>query len=137
GHVLTELHFVRNRDVLLPLRRRGRGNVGAHRARHECYREQSRNEPDHVQSSERCFRIVGRVSNLPQRAYRSISPITTSMLPTIAGTSATRQPRHSSFVTLRFAKQLDRARTRSGTPSFEGRPTTWKPICPRGHSVST
>ncbi len=63
--------------------------------------------------------------------------MTMSMLPTIAGTSATRQPRQISSATLRLQKQLDRARTRSGTESFDGRATTWKPIWPRGHSVST
>ena len=49
--------------------------------------------------------------------YRSISPITMSSEPTIAGTSAIRQPRHSSWVTERLQKQLLRARTRQGIES--------------------
>ena len=36
-----------------------------------------------------------------------------------------------------WQQQLERARTRSGTFSLFGRPTTKKPIWPRGHSVST
>ncbi len=52
------------------------------------------------------------------------SPMTKSRLPTMAGTSAMRQPRQISFVTLRLQKHDDRARTRNGTASFAGRPTT-------------
>ena len=47
--------------------------------------------------------------------HLSISPMTMSMLPTMAGTSAMRQPRQISLVTLRLQKLDDRARTRSGT----------------------
>ena len=47
-------------------------------------------------------------------AYRSISPITMSSEPTIAGTSAIKQPRHNSCVTLKFEKQRLRARARHG-----------------------
>ena len=50
--------------------------------------------------------------------------MTISMLPTMAGTSAIRQPRQISLVTLRLQKLDDRARTRSGTASLAGRPTT-------------
>src|SRR5262249_28735964 len=57
-------------------------------------------------------------------AHRSISPMTMSILPTIAGISAMRQPRQRAFVTLRFQKLDDRARTRSGTGSLVLRPTT-------------
>ena len=46
--------------------------------------------------------------------YRSISPITMSSEPTIAGTSAIRQPRHSSWVTERLQNELLRARARQG-----------------------
>ena len=46
--------------------------------------------------------------------------MTMSMLPTIAGTSAIRQPRQISSVTLRLQKLDDRARTRSGTGSLAG-----------------
>ena len=56
----------------------------------------------------------------PFAAYRSISPMTMSMLPTMAGTSAIRQPRQISLVTLRLQKLDDRARTRSGTVSLVG-----------------
>ena len=56
--------------------------------------------------------------------HRSISPMTMSMLPMMAGTSAIRQPLQISLATLRLQKQPDRARTRSGTASFPGRPTT-------------
>ena len=48
--------------------------------------------------------------------------MTMSMLPTIAGTSDSRQPRLRASVTLRLAKQLDRARTRSGRT---GQAFTW------------
>src|SRR5205807_7520856 len=40
--------------------------------------------------------------------YRSISPMTMSMLPTIAGMSAIRQPRQRALVTLRLLKLDDR-----------------------------
>lgn len=56
--------------------------------------------------------------------HLSISPMTMSMLPTIAGMSAIRQPRHRSLVTLRFEKLEERARTRRGTWAFCGLPTT-------------
>jgi hypothetical protein len=46
------------------------------------------------------------------------------MLPTIAGTSAIKHPWQSSLQTLRLQKQDDRARTRKGTGSLLGRPTT-------------
>src|SRR5207253_4345405 len=49
------------------------------------------------------------------KSQRSISPMTMSMEPTMAGTSAMRQPRQMSFVTLRLQKLDDRARTRNGT----------------------
>src|SRR5207237_8182202 len=48
-------------------------------------------------------------------AHRSISPMTMSMLPTIAGTSAIRQPRQSVSQTLKLQKLDDLARTRNGT----------------------
>jgi cyclopropane fatty-acyl-phospholipid synthase-like methyltransferase len=57
-------------------------------------------------------------------SHLSISPMTMSMLPTMAGTSAIKQPRQISSVTLRLQKLDDRARTRNGTPSLGGRPTT-------------
>ena len=43
--------------------------------------------------------------------------MTMSIDPTIAGTSAIRQPAHSGLVTLRFEKLDDLARSRSGTAS--------------------
>ncbi len=46
--------------------------------------------------------------------YRSISPITMSNDPTIAGTSAIRQLRHSSLVIDRLQNELLRARARQG-----------------------
>src|SRR5690242_732897 len=46
--------------------------------------------------------------------YRSISPITISSDPTIAGTSAIKQPRQSSCVTERLQNELLLARTRQG-----------------------
>jgi hypothetical protein len=52
-------------------------------------------------------------------AYRSISPITMSSEPTIAGTSAIRQPWHSRLVIERLQKQLLRARARHGIESPE------------------
>lgn len=55
--------------------------------------------------------------------YRSISPMTMSMLPTIAGTSAIRQPLHRGLVTLRLEKLDERARTRRGTMDLAGLPT--------------
>ncbi len=42
----------------------------------------------------------------------------------MAGTSAMRQPRQISSVTERLQKLDERARTRRGTASFVGRPTT-------------
>lgn len=49
--------------------------------------------------------------------YRSISPITTSNEPTIAGMSAIKQPRQRAFVTDKLQKLLLRARARHGTAS--------------------
>ena len=46
--------------------------------------------------------------------------MTMSMLPTMAGTSAIRQPRQISLVTLRLQKLDERARTRSGTGLLAG-----------------
>src|SRR5581483_8186470 len=90
---------------------------------------------------------VSHVSESPQvlvfqascgdQAHRSISPMTMSIDPTMAGTSAMRQPRQMALVTERLRKLDDFARTRSGTACLDGAPTTWKPIAPRGHSVST
>lgn len=60
--------------------------------------------------------LVGREAGR-RRRYRSISPITMSSEPTIAGTSASRQPRQSSLVTERLQKQEERARTRHGIDS--------------------
>ena len=57
-------------------------------------------------------------------AHRSISPITMSILPTTAGTSAMRQSRQISSVTLRLAKHDERARTRNGTMLLLAPPTT-------------
>ena len=85
-----------------------------------------------------CARFVqGRAGNVltsqPRRlctswhadhVQRSISPMTMSMLPTIAGTSAIRQPWQMALVTLRLEKLDERARTRNGTASLLGRPTT-------------
>src|SRR5436305_9676912 len=70
-------------------------------------------------------------------AHLSTSPMTMSMLPTIAGTSAIRQPAQMALVTLKLRKLDDLARQRKGTLDLPGEPTTWKPIAPRGHSVST
>lgn len=53
----------------------------------------------------------------PLDHYRSISPITTSNEPTMAGTSAIKQPWHSAFVTDRLQKLLLRARARQGIAS--------------------
>ena len=50
--------------------------------------------------------------------------MTTSMLPTMAGTSAIRQPRQMALVVLRFEKLDERARTRKGTMSL---------CCPADH----
>ena len=47
-------------------------------------------------------------------AYRSISPMTTSSEPTMAGTSAMRHPRQRSLVTDRLQNELLRARARQG-----------------------
>lgn len=58
------------------------------------------------------------------RRHLSISPITMSIEPTIAGISAIRQPRQISLVTDRLQKLEERARTRRGTASLVGRPTT-------------
>jgi hypothetical protein len=57
-------------------------------------------------------------------SYRSISPITMSIEPTMAGMSAISQLAEIALVTLRFEKQDDRARTRKGTFSLVLRPTT-------------
>ena len=46
--------------------------------------------------------------------YLSISPITISNEPTMAGTSASNTPRHNSPVTDKLQKQLLRARVRQG-----------------------
>jgi hypothetical protein len=58
------------------------------------------------------YETGGRARN--GKNYRSISPMTMSNDPTIAGTSAIRQPWHSSCVTERLQKELLRARTRQG-----------------------
>ena len=67
------------------------------------------------------------LSNTCEGRHRSISPMTISMLPTMAGMSAMRQPRQISLVTLRLQKLDERARTRKGTASLAGRPTTRSP----------
>ena len=69
-------------------------------------------------SLRRC-RAVGCAVGCSERCadhpcYLSISPITMSRLPTMAGTSAIRQPRQSSWTTDRLENELDRARTRHG-----------------------
>ena len=73
-------------------------------------RERRRGAPDTA---------AGRVGELCRMAgnYRSISPITMSNEPTIAGMSAIRQPRHRSLVTDRLQNELLRARTRHGIAS--------------------
>jgi hypothetical protein len=53
-------------------------------------------------------------TNAKDARQRSISPITMSSEPTMAGTSAIKQPRQSSCVTDRLQKQLLRARARQG-----------------------
>ena len=58
--------------------------------------------------------FVSRANVLNESPQRSISPITMSSEPTMAGTSAIRQPRHISCVTDRLQKQLLRARARQG-----------------------
>ncbi len=50
----------------------------------------------------------------PPQRHRSISPMTMSSEPTMAGTSAIRQPRQSSCVTERLQNELERARARQG-----------------------
>src|SRR5208283_1798158 len=67
---------------------------------------------------------LAEFSTGPPMVYRSTSPMTKSMLPTMAGMSAIRQPRQSSLVTLKLQKHDERARTRNGTGSLAGRPTT-------------
>ena len=52
--------------------------------------------------------------NSSEACHRSISPMTMSREPTMAGTSAMRQPRQSSCVTERLQKELERARARQG-----------------------
>src|SRR5207244_5658122 len=66
----------------------------------------------------------GRLERFLLGRQRSISPMTMSIEPTMAGTSAIRQPRQISLVTLRLQKLDERARTRNGTASLAGRPTT-------------
>ena len=63
-------------------------------------------------------------NNCDKRPHRSISPMTISIEPTIAGISAMRQPSQILPATLRFAKLDERARTRNGTWPFAGLPTT-------------
>src|SRR5690349_407159 len=92
----------------------------------------------HEKTPARPKSITGVLTNLyGENRQRSISPMTMSMLPTMAGTSAIRQPAQIGLVTLRLRKLDDFARQRSGTLDLPGEPTTWKPIAPRGHSVST
>ncbi len=64
--------------------------------------------PDQIGQTQNWTSLNGKVT------HRSISPITMSSEPTIAGTSAIRQPRHRSCVTDKLQNELLRARTRDG-----------------------
>lgn len=66
--------------------------------------------------------LSGRYSKF--LTYLSISPITMSVEPMMAGKSPIRQPRQISPITLKLEKLEERARTRNGTFSLFGRPTT-------------
>ncbi len=111
------LEFAHIPDQEYALRRR-RQNETMRRGRGIPVREHSSRAPD-INPRQRSTRNPLNAGLAPKQlasisGYLSISPITMSSEPTMAGTSAIRQPRQRSAVTDRLQNELLRARTRQG-----------------------